>query len=96
MTMTPEEKQEFEALKAELAEAKEKSGLRVAMGHKKNVCVYGLQRFPVTLYAGSWLKLLEIAEEIEAFIAENHEELEWKGGDPFDRSNLDEQDQEVG
>ena len=40
--------------------------------------VYGLGRFPVTLYKEQWLKLLTLAEEIKKFIAENESRLKTK------------------
>jgi len=36
------------------------------------------QRFPVTLYAPSWLKVLDQADEIRQFIEDNKDNLEWK------------------
>ena len=61
---------ENEALKAK---ASGKSSLRVS--EKGAVSVYGLGRFPVTLYKEQWLKLLGMAEEIRQFIAENDSRL---------------------
>ena len=40
--------------------------------------VYGLGRFPVTLYKEQWAKLLDMAEEIRAFIAANDAKLKAK------------------
>ena len=45
--------------------------LTIALGQKGGVCVYGLQRFPVTLYASQWAKLLDNKDAILAFIAAN-------------------------
>jgi hypothetical protein len=41
--------------------------------------VYGLGRFPVTLYKEQWLKLLAMADDIRAFIAAHEAELKTKG-----------------
>ena len=45
---------------------------------KGAVSVYGMGRFPVTLYKEQWLRLLDLAEEIRAFIAANEEKLKSK------------------
>ena len=45
---------------------------------KGNVAVYGLGRFPVTLYPGQWLKLLDIADEIRATTEAHKSDLSWK------------------
>jgi hypothetical protein len=42
------------------------------------VSVYGLGRFPVTLYKEQWLKLLDMSDDIRAFIAANEGRLEAK------------------
>lgn len=64
---------ENEALKAR---AQKNVHLRVS--EKGGVSVYGLGRFPVTLYKEQWLKLLAIADEIRAFIRENEGQLKTK------------------
>jgi hypothetical protein len=51
--------------------------LRVS--EKGAVSVYGLGRFPVTLYQEQWEKLLAHADDIRAFITANHERLKKKG-----------------
>lgn len=59
----------------------DKKELNIKLGNKQNVVVGaggGLgQRFPVTLYAPSWLILLDHKEEILAFIEEHRDELSW-------------------
>jgi ribosome-interacting GTPase 1 len=76
-----------EDLKAELARLREEnaalkkgtaSGLRLKVSEKGAVSVYGMGRFPVTLYKEQWLKLLDIADDIRAFIAANNEHLKAK------------------
>lgn len=79
--MTDEDtKKELERLRAE-NEALRKGGrsqhLRVS--EKGGVSVYGLGRFPVTLYKEQWLRLLAMGDEIRAFIAENEHMLKSKG-----------------
>jgi predicted component of type VI protein secretion system len=48
------------------------------VSEKGAVSVYGLGRFPVTLYQEQWLKLLDLAEDIRAFIKENEPRLKKK------------------
>jgi hypothetical protein len=49
------------------------------VSEKGGVSVYGLGRFPVTLYKEQWTKLLDMAEEIRAFIKEHESSLKSKG-----------------
>jgi len=67
-------KAENEALKAKTSRA---TSIRVS--EKGAVSVYGLGRFPVTLYKEQWLKLLDMTEEIRRFIAANEANLKTKG-----------------
>ena len=76
-----------EDLKAELEELRNEnaalkkgaaSGLRLKVSEKGAVSIYGMGRFPVTLYKEQWLKLLNMSEEIRAFIAANEEQLKKK------------------
>ena len=48
------------------------------MSEKGAVSVYGLGRFPVTLYKEQWLKLLDMSDAIRAFIAANAGQLKAK------------------
>jgi hypothetical protein len=48
------------------------------VSEKGAVSVYGLGRFPVTLYKEQWIKLLEMAEDIRAFIRDHEAELKAK------------------
>jgi hypothetical protein len=50
----------------------------IRVSDKGGVSVYGLGRFPVTLYKEQWLKLLDMADEIRKFIAENDAKLKVK------------------
>ena len=79
--MTPEEmKKELERLQAENATLKKRSekGLSLKVSQKGGVSVYGLGRFPVTLYKEQWEKLLEMTDDIRAFIQENEAQLKTK------------------
>ena len=64
---------ELERLKAENERLKSTRGRSVSLkvSEKGGVSVYGLGRFPVTLYKEQWLKLLAMADDIRAFITEN-------------------------
>jgi hypothetical protein len=48
------------------------------VSEKGAVSVYGMGRFPVTLYKEQWLKLLEMSDDIRAFIAAHEPELKTK------------------
>ncbi len=76
-----------EDVRAELARLKEENerlkarqgrGLSMKVSEKGAVSVYGLGRFPVTLYKEQWTKLLGMADDIKAFIAENEGKLKDK------------------
>ncbi len=76
-----------EDLQAELARLRaENENLRKAgrgkstlkVSEKGALSVYGMGRFPVTLYKEQWLRLLEMADEIRAFIAANQASLKSK------------------
>ena len=54
------------------------SNMRMKVSEKGAVSVYGMGRFPVTLYKEQWLKLLDMVDEIRAFIAENETKLKSK------------------
>jgi hypothetical protein len=73
-------KSELERLRAENEALKRSSskGLSMRVSEKGALSVYGLGRFPVTLYKEQWLKLLELAEDIKAFIAQNETHLKSK------------------
>ncbi len=61
------------------AEQKKKApGVSVKVSEKGAVSVYGLGRFPVTLYKEQWSRLLDMAEDIRAFIRENDDKLKKK------------------
>jgi hypothetical protein len=72
--------QELERLKAENAALKARSakGLSMKVSEKGAVSVYGLGRFPVTLYKEQWRRLLDMADDIRAFIRENETQLKAK------------------
>ena len=79
--MTPEKmKKELERLQAENETLKKRSEkeLSLKVSQKGGVSVYGLGRFPVTLYKDQWEKLLEMTDDIRAFIQENKAQLKTK------------------
>ena len=73
-------KAQVERLQAENAALKKgaTTGIRMKVSEKGGVSVYGMGRFPVTLYKEQWLKLLNMSDEIRAFIAENEARLKAK------------------
>ena len=50
---------------------KDKGGLTLKVSEKGAVSLYGMGRFPVTLYKEQWLRILGSAPDIEAFIRDN-------------------------
>jgi hypothetical protein len=73
-------KAQLEQLKAENERLKSQRGRSVSLkvSEKGGVSVYGLGRFPVTLYKEQWTKLLAMADEIRAFIKDNDATLKAK------------------
>lgn len=70
---------EIERLKAENERLKRHPGrVSLKVSEKGGVSVYGLGRFPVTLYKEQWVKLLAMADEIRAFLHEHDAELKAK------------------
>ena len=59
-------------------EARGSRGVSLKVSEKGGVSVYGLGRFPVTLYKEQWAKLLDMADEIRAFIKAHDSELKAK------------------
>ena len=78
----------YEELKAKVAELEKKGpgrrtgALEYRVGEKGGVSVYGLGRFPVTLYYEQWIRLLEQTEEIKEFLKENDQQLKVKQSAP--------------
>ena len=72
---------EIERLRAENAALKSRTArgaVSLKVSEKGGVSVYGLGRFPVTLYKEQWAKLLDMAADIRAFLAEHDAELKTK------------------
>jgi hypothetical protein len=76
-----------EDLRAEVARLKEENaalkqgaarGISMKVSEKGGLSIYGLGRFPVTLYKEQWTKLLDMADEIRQFIAANQSKLKSK------------------
>lgn len=66
----------YEELKKRVAELEKQSGRRPGqldfrVGEKGGVSVYGLGRFPVTLYYEQWVRLLDSSKELRSFLEEN-------------------------
>jgi len=75
-----DQKDELERLRNENAALKKGASSNVLMNvsEKGAVSVYGMGRFPVTLYKEQWLKLLDMSDQIRAFIAANETQLKAK------------------
>ncbi len=76
-----------EALMAELAKLKAENealkkagsrGISLKVSQKGAVSLYGMGRFPVTLYKEQWVKILDMSDAIRAFIADNNASLKDK------------------
>lgn len=78
--MSDDLKAELERLRAENAALKKvgPKGISMKVSEKGGLSIYGLGRFPVTLYKEQWSKLLEMAEEIRTFLKEHDSELKTK------------------
>jgi hypothetical protein len=74
-------KEELMARIAELENqvgSKKQGSLEFKVGEKGGVSVYGLGRFPVTLYYEQWVRLLDSADRLRAFLEENKSKLKLK------------------
>jgi hypothetical protein len=71
---------ELERLRAENERLKKspRGNLGMKVSEKGALSVYGMGRFPVTLYKEQWLKLLAMGDEIKAFIEANNDSLKTK------------------
>jgi len=74
-----------EELLARIAELEKQTGgtkgsgaLEFRVGEKGGVSVYGLGRFPVTLYYEQWIRLLDVSDGLRAFLEENKPRLKLK------------------
>ena len=80
--MSEEDKAEIERLRAENERLKNKKStegsLSMKVSEKGALSIYGMGRFPVTLYKEQWLKLLGIADQIKKYIEENNSRLKTK------------------
>lgn len=76
--MTEPSREELLARIAELERqsgSRKKGALEFRVGEKGGVSVYGLGRFPVTLYYEQWIRLLDSAQDLGAFLEENKSRL---------------------
>ena len=60
------------------AEGRKKGALEFRVGEKGGVSVYGLGRFPVTLYYEQLVRLLDMAKDLREFLEENKHKLKLK------------------
>jgi hypothetical protein len=72
----------YDELKARLAELERKAvrtgDLQFKVGEKGGVSVYGLGRFPVTLYYEQWVRLLDASADLRTFLETNKDKLKLK------------------
>ena len=80
MTNGGELQAELERLRSENAalKARGSKGVSMKVSEKGAVSIYGLGRFPVTLYQEQWLKLLDMADDSRTVIKENEGQLKKK------------------
>jgi hypothetical protein len=77
----------YEELKAKVAElekqtqGRRRGSLDFKVSEKGGVSVYGLGRFPVTLYYEQWTRLLDQADQIREFMEENKSSLKMKNAE---------------
>ena len=78
--MTEQEELEFKQLKEENERLKKEKSTRIYLkvSQKGALSLYGMGRFPVTLYKEQWEKVLDFSDEIKTFIKENDSELKAK------------------
>ena len=78
--MSEEMRAELERLKKENESLKKNAvrGVSMKVSEKGGLSVYGLGRFPVTLYKEQWTKLLALSDEIRTFLREHDAELKSK------------------
>ena len=74
-------KAELERLRNENAALKKGAarGISMKVSEKGALSIYGMGRFPVTLYKEQWLKLLDVTDDIRTFIAAHEGQLKSKG-----------------
>lgn len=80
--MSEEElKVELERLRNENAALKKgaATGITMKVSEKGGLSVYGMGRFPITLYKEQWLKLMDMSDAIRSFIEANDAQLKSKG-----------------
>lgn len=81
MSNEDEMRAELERLRRENEALKQRQGPRAVqlkVSQKGAVSLYGLGRFPVTLYKEQWERVLEMADEIRRFLADHDAELKKK------------------
>ena len=77
----------YDELKAKLQElekqvqSRKRGTLDFKVSEKGGVSVYGLGRFPVTLYYEQWIRLLDQADQIRAFLEDNKSQLKMKNAE---------------
>jgi len=75
-------KAELERLRTENATLKKARAITMKVASKGGLSVYGLGRWPVTLYREQWVKLLDMAPEIRQFMADNADKFKLREPPP--------------
>lgn len=73
-------KERLSQLEKQVEGRKRTGALEFRVGEKGGVSVYGLGRFPVTLYYEQWNRLLDAGADLKAFLEENKSKLKLKQG----------------
>lgn len=78
--MSEDMKAKLDRLRQENAALKKGAakGISMKVSEKGGLSIYGLGRFPVTLYKEQWTKLLELSDEIKQFLKDHDSELKTK------------------
>jgi hypothetical protein len=73
-------REELDRLRAENAALKKTSakGISMKVSEKGGLSIYGLGRFPIALYKEQWAKLLDMSDDIRAFLKANDAQLKTK------------------
>ncbi len=85
--MAVDDHDEIQRLRAQLAQqqkmlrAFQTQGTTIRVAKSGGLSVYGLGKYPTTLYRSQWVKLLDMGDTIRAFMVEHEHELPLKGDD---------------
>lgn len=81
-TLSAEQKSAIAAAMAEQAKAKA-GKLTFKVSNKGAVSVYGINRFPVTVYAEQWERIFAVKDDLTKFIADNADLIKERLANPI-------------